>query len=641
MENLADLSLTDQELFISSFTKQNALDPFDLVKGPLFRTDLFKLSEDEYYLTLTAHHIICDGWSLGIILQDLARYYASFTGNIVPEIKKAPSLSDYAAMQLRFSETEAYKNSLQYWIDQFQYSVPVLDLPTDFPRPQVRTYKSHRLDFPLDPDLVNALKKLGSQSGCTLVTTLMASYEVFLHSITGQEEIILGIPTAGQSVTGLYGLVGHCVNLLPMRSKPEGKLLFSDYLKLRKTQMLNDYDHQQITFGSLLQKLNIGRDRSRIPLVPLTFNVELGLDDGVEFPGLKYEMVYNPREYENFEISLNIGGSVENMDVQWSYNTQLFKASTIRFMMKSFENLLHRLVSEPDIRIKEISSPDIKNAESEDQVLQYPKEKSIACLFSEQARKTPFRRALSFGNKTLTYRQLEERSNQLAHYLKTKKVQKEECIPVCMEKSVELLVVILGILKAGCAYVPLDPEYPSERIRFMMEDTRAGIIFCTRNNLENLGYPDNRLIVLIDEEWESILQESTLPLSYTGNGRDLAYIMYTSGSTGRPKGVMIENRNVISLVRGVSYVNLSGRHVLLNTGSASFDASSFEYWAMLLNGGELVLCPEQTLLNSELLKQEIRKTESEYHVVHIQLAEPMGRAGYGCIRGVKNGDCRR
>ena len=145
-----------------------------------------------------------------------------------------------------------------------------------------------------------------------------------------------------------------------MRSKPEGKLLFSEYLKQRKSQILNDYDHQQITFGSLLQKLNIARDRSRVPLVPLTFNVELGLDDGVEFPGLKYEMVYNPREYENFEISLNIGGSVENMDVQWSYNTQLFKASTIRFMMKSFENLLHRLVSEPDIRIMDISSPDLK-----------------------------------------------------------------------------------------------------------------------------------------------------------------------------------------------------------------------------------------------------------------------------------------
>ncbi len=379
MENLADLNLTDQETFISSFTAQNALESFDLVKGPLFRADLFKLNDDEYYLTLTAHHIICDGWSLGIILQDLGKYYGAFNGNIAPEIKKAPTLSDYAEMQIRFSDTPAYEKIQQYWINQFQHSVPILDLPTDFPRPQVRTYKSHRLDFPLDPELVNALKKLGAQSGCTLVTILMAAYEVFLRSITGQEEIILGIPTAGQSVTGLYGLVGHCVNLLPMRSRPEGKLLFSEYLTLRKSQVLDDYEHQQITFGSLLQKLNIGRDRSRVPLVPVTFNVELGLDDGVEFPGLKYEMVYNPREYENFEISLNIGGSVDNMDVQWSYNTQLFKASTIRFLMKSFENLLHRVVSEPEIRIKDISPPDMKLSESEDPDFTIP-ERKIHCL---------------------------------------------------------------------------------------------------------------------------------------------------------------------------------------------------------------------------------------------------------------------
>jgi len=607
VENIADQNLSEQEEYISTFTKQNALDPFDLIKGPLFRVDLFKLGEEEFYLTLTAHHIICDGWSLGIILQDLSRYYAAFTGNMITDIKPAPSLSDYAAMQIRFAETEDHKKIEQYWISQFQRDVPVLDLPTDFPRPQERTYKSHRLDFPLDQELVSAIRKLGSLSGCTLVTTLMAAYEVFLHSITGQKEIILGIPTAGQSVSGLYGLVGHCVNLLPMRSQPEGKLLFSEYLNNRKSQVLSDYDHQQITFGSLLQKLNIARDRSRVPLVPLTFNVELGLDDGVEFPGLKYELFYNPREYENFEISLNVGGTVDNMDVQWSYNTQLFKASTIRLMMKSFENLLYRLVSEPDIRIMDISSPDLKHSDTEDQISQYPKEKSISYLFSEQARKTPFRRALSFGNKTLTYRQLDERSNQLAHFLKSRGVKKEERIPVCMEKSIDLIIVILGILKSGCAYVPLDPEYPAARIRFMLEDVGAGIICCSRNCLDVLGAPDNRLIILIDEEWDLILRESMAPVSFAGNGRDLAYVMYTSGSTGRPKGVMIENRNVVSLVRGVQYVNLTGRNILLNTGSASFDASSFEFWSMLLNGGELVLCPEQTLLNNELLKQEIRR----------------------------------
>ncbi len=606
-ENLADMDQIDQEVLITAFTKKNGLELFDLIKGPLFRVDLFLLNEEEFYLTLTAHHIICDGWSLGIILQDLGKYYAAYNGNITPELKPAPSLSDYAESQSRFRKTEEYKNIERYWLKQFQQSIPVLDLPTDFPRPQVKTYKSHRLDFPLDSDLLNAIKKMGAQSGCTLVTTLMAAYEVFLQQITGQQEIILGIPAAGQSVTGLYGLVGHCVNLLPMRSHPEGKMLFSEYLKQRKSQVLSDYDHQQITYGSLLQKLNIARDRSRIPLVPLTFNVDLGLDDGVEFPGLKYEMVYNAREYENFEISLNVSGSVDNVDIQWSYNTQLFKESTIRLMMKSFETLLYRLVTEREIRIMDLPAPSLHQTIPEDRDSIYPKDKSIAYLFCEQARRSPFRRALSFGNETLTYRQLEEKTNQLANYLKSKGVKREEHVPVCLERSVDLVIAILAILKAGGTYVPLDPEYPAERIRFMLQDTNANIILCNRNNLDVLGTPGNHLIILLDEEWHRINQESTSAPKVFGSGKDLAYIMYTSGSTGRPKGVMIENRNVISLVRGVNYITLSGKNVLLNTGSASFDASSFEYWSMLLNGGELVLCPEQTLLNGELLKQEIRK----------------------------------
>ena len=607
IENLADQSLQDQESFISSFKKQNAQEAFDLVQGPLFRADLFKMNEKEFYLTLSAHHIICDGWSLGIILQDLGKYYAAITGNITTEIKPAPTLSEYAELQSRFQETEEYKQIEQYWLGQFRQSVPVLDLPTDFPRPQARTYKSQRLDFPLDTELIDGVKKFGALSGCTFVTTLMAAYEVFLHCLTGQQEIILGIPAAGQSVAGLYGLVGHCVNLLPMRSNPDGNLLFSEYLKQRKPQILDDYDHQQITFGTLLQKLNIARDPSRVPLVPLTFNVDLGLDDGVEFPGLTYEMVYNPRAYENFEISLNIEGSVENMDVQWSFNTQLFKASTIRMMMKSFENLLHRVVSDPDLRIKDIPAPDLKHEVLDDLDAEYPKDKPIALLFSEQARKTPFRAALSIDNKTLTYRQLEEKSNQLANYLKSKGVKREELIPVCMEKSMDLIISILGILKAGGAYVPFDPEYPVERIRFMMQDVGARMILCDRKSLDALGNPDNVLLILLDEEWNRIGQESVNAPLFAGGGKDLAYVMYTSGSTGRPKGSMIENRNVVSLVRGMNFVNLQGKNVLLSTGSASFDASSFEIWAMLLNGGELVLCPEQILLNGELLKQEIRK----------------------------------
>ena len=234
VEDLSAHSPQDQDLLIAEFTRKNALDVFDLVNGPLFRTDLFKLSEEEYYFTITAHHIICDGWSLGIILQDLGKFYAAFANNREPHFIPAPAFSEYAAGQKQFADTDEYKKIEQYWTAQFQHSVPVLDLPTDFPRPQERTYKSHRLDFPLEPELVSAIKKTGIKSGSTLVTILMAAFEVFLNRLTGQSEIILGIPAAGQASNGLYGLVGHCVNLLPVRSYPEGESFFCRIFETEK-----------------------------------------------------------------------------------------------------------------------------------------------------------------------------------------------------------------------------------------------------------------------------------------------------------------------------------------------------------------------------------------------------------------------
>ena len=606
-KDLSTQTPNEQEKFLSDFSKQDALEVFDLENGPLFRTALFTLNDSTHYLTLTAHHIICDGWSLGILLQDLGKYYSAFVKNIMPDLEPAPSFSEYSAGQIQFLETEEYTRIEQYWLAQYQQSVPLMEIPTDFPRPRERTYKSHRLDFPLDPVLVSAAKKIGAAAGCTLVTTLMAAFEVFLYRLTGQPDIILGIPAAGQSVSGLYGLVGHCVNLLPMRSHLQGNPSFSEYLKQRKAQILSDYENQQITFGSLLKKLNITRDRSRVPLLPVTFNVELGLDDGVEFQGMNYDLIYNPREYENFEISLNIEGSVEKLSIQWSYNTQLFKPEGIRQRMESYETLLRMLISTPDTGMMDNPMPDQHKIQSEISSGSYPKDRSISFLFGQQVIKTPLRRALSFGNEALTYRQLDEKSNQLAHYLKSRGVKREELVPVCIERSVDLIVAILGVLKAGGAYVPLDPEYPTGRIQFILQDTASNLVLCNRNCMNNLGSLENQLVVVMDEEWKDISQESISSLPVTGNSSDLAYIMYTSGSTGKPKGVMIENRNVVSLVKGTNYVNLSEKNVLLSTGSASFDATSFEYWSMLLNGGELVLCGEEVLLNSDLLKQEISR----------------------------------
>ncbi|HEY4876588.1 MAG TPA: condensation domain-containing protein, partial [Puia sp.] len=275
-EDLSSKNENQQKQFIADFTKRDAETSFDLLNGPLFRPALFKLSDQQYYLTLSAHHIVCDGWSLGILMQDISKLYSAYSKQQTPSLPAALRFSQFAIEQNNFSHTEEYKKIEQYWIDQYKDEAPILNLPTDFPRPAERTYKSHRDDFVLDAELVAAVKKMGASAGCSFVTTLIASYEIFLHRLTGQKDVVLGLPAAGQSVTNNYALIGHCVNLLPLRSNLEEGKTFIEYLKERKKKILDDYDHQQFTFGSLLKKINITRDPSRVPLVPAVLNIDTG-----------------------------------------------------------------------------------------------------------------------------------------------------------------------------------------------------------------------------------------------------------------------------------------------------------------------------------------------------------------------------
>jgi amino acid adenylation domain-containing protein len=606
-EDLSGISVGEQKEYIRSFAKTDASIPFDLLNGPLFRFAIFTLDNKTHYLTLTAHHIICDGWSVGIMLQDLGKLYSAYSKGLEPRLPEAIRFTQYAKEEWAFEKTAEYNEIQNYWLEQYKDKPVQLNLPIDFPRPAIRTYKSQRDDFKLNPALIQSLKKLGARTGSSLVSTLLCSFEIFLSRLTGQEDIVLGLPVSGQSATGNHALVGHCVHLLLLRSHPNPSRGFLEFLKERKSKILDDYDHQRFTFGSLLKKLNIARDPSRVPLVPVVFNMDMGLDDGVSFEGLSYEMFYNPREYENFELSVNASGSEQQFVMEWSYNSQLFKPSTIKNMMEEFEALLHALVADPEKKIGEIPALHSQHISSQDHAGDYPKDKTIAALFSEQAALTPNRTALVFGNDQLSYRQLEERSNQLANFLRNKGVSSTSLVPLCIERSLDLLVGILGILKAGAAYVPLDPEYPGDRIQYMLNDISAKILITSRTTRKKLLGTGNLENVLIDEDWNIISRESGNPPKITGNGKSLAYIMYTSGSTGKPKGVMIENSNVISLVRGTKFVNLTGNEVILSTGSTSFDATTFEYWAALLNGGELVLCSEQTLLNGHLLKETIDK----------------------------------
>jgi amino acid adenylation domain-containing protein len=607
-EDLSGKSVEEKTKFISIFTKENALQVFELVKGPLFRTALFKLNGAEHYLTVTAHHIICDGWSLGIILQDLSNYYSSFIKNEEPGLDIVPSFGNYAISQRQFSETREYKLIEQYWIERYK-SIPVLDMPTDFLRPHERSYNSRREDFLLNPELVAAIKKIGNKSGCTLVTTLMVAFEVFLNRLTGQPEIILGIPASQQSNSGLFGLVGHCVNLLPLRSSPKEMLGFSVYLELRKSEILNDYENQRITFGSLLKILQISRDSSRIPLVPVVFSFDLGLDNGVKFADLKHKLYYNPREFENFEIFLNLSGTEKSLIFEWSYNTQLFKSSTIHGWMHAFESMLETIVEFPLMEIKNISLVSSKQLNEQLKIwseteVSYPKEKSLHQIIGEAAKKYSLKTAIHFGDQTLSYQELEGKSNQLAHLLTDKGIKPNDIVGVALNRSLELVITLIAILKSGAAYLPLDPLYPKERVDFMMNDASAKMLV-TSKQYASLFQCDLKELI-IENAFENLQAFSNGETGITVPGNSLAYLLYTSGSTGLPKGVMVEHRNLVNLLCSMQkFPGIKCTDRLLAITTISFDLSGLELFLPLISGAELVLANNEEQKNGHILLEKL------------------------------------
>ncbi|QJW88007.1 amino acid adenylation domain-containing protein [Spirosoma taeanense] len=612
---------------VAAYVNEDALFRFDLLRGPLFKAGLLKVSTQTHYLVLTAHHIICDGWSMGVIMQDLGKLYSDYVQNRVSTLASAPTFRQYAEEQRRLVADKTHKQTEAYWVDQYKANVPVVDLPTDFNRPALRTYTSDRLDYTLDRSLVTQLKTLGVQAGCSFVTTLLSAFMVFLHRLTNQEDLIVGLPAAGQSDTGHYRLVGHCVNLLPIQSRFLGSRSFAEFLNVHKNTIYDAYEHQQLTFGSLLKALKIPRDASRVPLVPVVFNIDMGVSDGVHFAGLDFQLISNPRAFENFELFLNATGSEKDLTLEWSYNTQLFKATTIDRFMTGFEELLREIVAAPSLPLNHLATSwqSLPDAIEPADLVTSTAHRTIIDLFEEQVRKTPENIAVSDNSQRITYRELNTKANQLAHYLRKRGVREETLVPMCISRSLEMIIGILGILKAGGAYVPIDPDYPEERIQFMLADTASGLIITDTIGAARLTSLEKDVdIVRLDSDWSAIQLEPTEAPLIAVTARTLAYVIYTSGSTGRPKGVLSEHTNVVSLFEASAHIfNFSATDVWTMFHSYCFDFSVWEMYGALFYGGRVVIVPslvaKDARLFGKLLKDEgvtvLSQTPSHFYML--------------------------
>ncbi|HZI33163.1 MAG TPA: condensation domain-containing protein, partial [Candidatus Binatia bacterium] len=430
--------------------------PFDLTGGPLLRAWLIRLEEQHHVLVLTVHHIVCDGFSLGILLRELAEIYSAESQNIRPELPAPLQLGEY--VQREIQQDAAGNADAEFWTKQFAGETPILELPTDRPRPATWTFEAARESRVLPATLGAELKRVGAQHGGTLFTTLLAAYGALLHRLSGQDEIVIGIPVADRATAGGETLVGHCVNFLPLRLSPGGDVTFAEFLRAVQKMFLNAHEHQHFTFGCLLQKLNLSRDTSRMPLVSVTFNVQR-LGEELKFAGLETELAANVHSFTNFDLGFNVTETGGELQLDCRYNTGLFTRETIRRWLAHFQMLLEGITANPAQHLDELplltaderqqilvewNSPATNQADQRD-------DKCLHQFFEEQVERTPDAVALVFETQNVTYRELNRRANCVARNLRSRGVGPDKTAAIMIERSVEMVIAVLAVLKAGGA----------------------------------------------------------------------------------------------------------------------------------------------------------------------------------------------
>jgi len=611
--DLRELPPAKREAEVQKLTAEAALQHFNLAKGPLLRANLLHLDSEEYILLLTLHHIVFDGWSIGVLLRELAALYEAFsTGKPSPLSELPIQYADFAVWQREWLGGDRARIDLAYWKQQLEGAPPLLELPTDRPRPSVQTYRGAKHSFLLSKALTEALNSLSRKENVTLFMTLLAAFKTLLYRYTGQADIVVGAPIANRNRAELEELIGFFVNTLVLRTDLSDTPTFRELLARIREVTLEAYAHQDLPLEQLMEELQPQRDLSYNPLFQVSFVLQNAPLPIQHLPGMTLTVLEVDNQTSKFDLAVNLEEKPDGISANFEYSTDLFDAATICRMAGHFQTLLEEIAANPDRCIEEL--PLLTENERyqllrgwNDAPVDYPRDRCIHQLFEQQAERTPDAVAVVFEDQKLTYRELNERANKLAHYLQQLGVQPEVLVGICVERSLEAIVGLLGILKAGGAYVPLDPTYPKERLSFLLEETQVSVLLTQAHLAESLPAHQAHLICL-DSDWEIIAQhgeENPAPLVTSSN---LAYIIYTSGSTGKPKGASVTQRGVVRLVKGSNYANLSAEEVFLQLAPISFDAATFEIWGSLLNGARLVVMPAHTPSLQEL-GQAIRQNQ--------------------------------
>lgn len=613
--NLQTYPEAETEAKVKQIVTENSRQPFDLNQAPLFRGTLIYLSEQEHILLLTMHHIISDGWSWQIFYQELAALYQTFCKDSPASLPELPiQYADFALWQRQSLNDQDPSHQLTYWKQQLQDAPPILNLPTDYPRPAQQSFRGARATIIIPQAIANALKSLSQQESVTLFMVLLAAFKTLLYRYTGQTDLLVGTPVANRTQIETENLLGCFVNSLVLRTDLSNEPSFRELLARVRQTALAAYAHQELPFEQLVKELQPKRTLSHTPL----FQVMCVFQDApllaLKLPGLTLTPLMIDSGTAKFDLTLYLEDTKQELIGFLEYNSDLFHADTINRMVGHFQTLLEGIVANPDqciAKLPLLTQPEQNQllANNLPRKIDYSPQLSLHQLFEQQVEKTPDAVAVVFEQQ-LTYAELNAKANQIAHHLQQLGIKTEELVGICLPRSLEMVIGILGILKAGAAYVPLDPNYPAERLAFVLEDAQLQVIL-TQQQLSQKLSTDKTKLVCLDTDREMIAGQCTDNPNSQVTSASLAYIIYTSGSTGKPKGVLVNHSNVMRLFAATdAWFKFNHEDVWTLFHSIAFDFSVWEIWGALLYGGRLVVVPYEITRSPQafyelLLQQQV------------------------------------
>lgn len=628
----------DGEATLRDLVESEARIPFDLVNGPLARATLVRLAGDRHAFVFTAHHIVCDGWSMNVLIEELSAAYSAAVRGEAVQFEPALSFATYATEFAPKSEPTG--ETARFWLDQFKEIPEVLEMPFDRPHPERRTFAGGTCTKTIGKEVYKKLKKRGAGAGATLFSTLLAALQVMISRLAGQSDVVIAVPSAGQSLLEDKILVGHCVNLLPLRQSVQASSSFEDHLKATQQLVLKAFEHQDYTYGTLVRTLGIRRDPHRLPLTGIQFNLER-VAANAEFSGLTANLEPNAKAFSNFDMFLNMIESADGIRIDVDYNAGVLDQETVERWIGHFTTLVTALAQDMERPVAELSllseaeldwlANDLNRSAAD-----YERDQTVVSLFARKVAERPAAVAAIHQGRASSYGELEARSNRLARHIRAVVPERGQRIAVLVERSLDMLITLLAIMKAGHAYVPLDPEHPEARLRQTLETAHPVAIVCDSDASARLA-GDGVRVVRLDKEGGAFADQSDEPIEdLPSDTMAPAYVIFTSGSTGTPKGVEVSHRSLVNFLTSMAREpGFTQDDTIVAVTTVSFDIAGLELYLPLVTGGKVVIADRGQVQDGFALIRLVQECGATVLQATPTLWQMLVEAGIGKVSGLK------